>query len=206
MDYNKLNNIQLDALKEVGNIGAAHAATALSQIIEQKIMISVSKVNIVPIRDIALVVGGDEKKAVTVGMKVLGDIFGGIILILAEKNALYLADILKNNSPGASREFSEMDISGLKEAGSILSNAYLTAIGEMIKMSLIPSVPELSLGKAGEILNHAFSELSRRSEIAFCIETEFIESSNMVKGHFLLIPEVKSLENILIALGLIKKE
>lgn len=199
--------MELDALREVGNIGAAHAATALSQIVEKTIMISVSRVNIVPIKEIANVVGDGKQKAVVVHLKVLGDIIGGILLHLNWKNAFSLVKVLhKGEGENHGEELSKMEISALKECGSILAAAYLEAIGNFIQMSLIPSVPDLSLGEIGQILNEVFIDLSKRAEMAFCIETEFIESSHKIKGNFLLIPETKSLKIMLKGLGLMPGE
>lgn len=201
IDYHNLSSMQLDALREVSNVGAAHAATALSQIINKTIMINVSRIEVIAFLDISKVVGGPEVETVVAQMRILGDIKGGILLALTKTDALSFANILKGRDSGVTLYLAELEQSALKEAGSILAAAYLKAIGDMLKMSLIPTTPNLSCDKMGTILNNVFSELSKRSEIAFCIETEFVESSNKIKGHFLLIPEAKSLELILKALG-----
>jgi chemotaxis protein CheC len=202
MDYAKLSNLQLDAIKEVGNIGAAHAATALSQIINRTIMINVSHFEIVAFNDISRTVGGKDAQAVVVELRVFGDMTGGILLALTRKNALCFADVLKGNNPGTIVILDETDESALKEAGSILAAAYLKAMGSFLKFSLIHSVPRLFCDKMGKILEQVFQELSRRAEITFCIETEFVESTRKISGHFLLIPDVKSLEIMLKALKL----
>jgi chemotaxis protein CheC len=192
----------MDALREVGNIGAGHAATALSQIIGQTILIAVSKVKIVPLKGISQILEGPKERVVAVYLKVLGDVVGGIVLLLRHRDALSLTDFLQKKAAGTTKYLSEIENSALKESGTILSSSYLRAIGGFIKMSLIPAAPNLTMGETEIILNSIFSELSRRSEIAFCIETEFIESNHKINGHFLLIPEINSLELILKALGL----
>lgn len=202
IDYNKLSSLQMDALKEVGNIGAAHAATALYQITGQTVMIAVSKVNIVPLEGISRILEGPEEKVVAVYLKVLGDVVGGIVLLLRHRDALSLADFLQKKASGTTKYLSEVENSALKESGAILSSSYLMAIGGFMKMSLIPATPNMTIGETEITLNRIFGELSRRSEIAFCIETKFIESGHKINGHFLLIPEVKSLELMLKALGL----
>lgn len=202
MDYTKLSNLQLDAIKEVGNIGAAHAATALSQIINRTIMINVSRFEIVAFEDISRTVGGKDSQAVVVELRVFGDVTGGILFALTRNNALYFADVLKGSSPGTTIILDETDESALKEAGSILAAAYLKAMGSFLKFSLIHSVPRLFCDKMGKILEQVFQELSRRAEVVFCIETEFVESNHKIGGHFLLIPDVKSLEIMLKALKL----
>jgi len=205
IDYNKLSSMQLDALKEVGNIGAAHAATALSQIIQKTILINVSRIEIMPVSDISKVVGGPTVESVVARMYIFGNIKGGILLALTKKDALFFADLLKGTGHGTTAFLNEVDQSALKEAGSILAASYLKAIGDFLKLSLIPSVPVLMFGEIKEISDKVLSELTKRSEIAFCIETEFLESGSSVNGHFLLIPEIGSLEVILKALGVSDK-
>ncbi len=205
IDYNKLSSMQLDALKEIGNIGAAHAATALSQIIDKTVLINVSRIEIIPIMDIARVVGGPSIETVVARMYIFGDIKGGILLALTKKDSMAFADLLKGAGRGTTMFLSEIDQSALKEAGSILASSYLKATGDFLKLSLIPSVPVLMFSQIKDILDKVLSELTKRSEVAFCIETEFVEAGNAVNGHFLLIPEIGSLEIILKSLGVLDK-
>ena len=201
-DYKNLTKLQIDGLKEVGNIGAGHAATALSQVIDRTIMIKVSSVDIIPLQDISRVVKMPEAKVVCVSLQVLGDIIGGILLLFDWDNALALADILKGEKPGISKILTERDESALKEAGSILSAAYLKAIGGLLKFTLIPSLPGLDIERLDKILEGVFKQLAKRAEIAFCIQTQFVEKDNNIMGNFLLIPEINGLEKILQAMGI----
>ncbi|MFH1440662.1 MAG: chemotaxis protein CheC [Candidatus Omnitrophota bacterium] len=200
-DYKKLSNLQLDALREVGNIGAAHAATALSQIINKTIMISISRIDIIPLSEVSKVVGGRDVETAVVQMRILGDVEGIILLALKNEDALSFADIIKGQPIGITKEMKELEESALKEAGSILSASYLKAIGELLKLMLISSVPYIFLDKMGVVLDKVLADLSKRVELAFCIETEFKESASSINGHFLLIPDLKGLELILKALG-----
>ena len=202
MNYAQMTELELDALKEVGNIGAAHAATALSQIVERTILINVTRVNIIPVEAIAHLVGGPQGKVAAVHLKILGDVLGGMAFLLEWENALALSEILSKRPQGSLQEFSELEASGLKEAGSILSAAYLRAIGELMRMPLIPTVPSLLCGEVQSVLEKILKELKKRAETAFCIETEFVEASHRITGHFLLIPEVKVLRLMLQALGI----
>ena len=196
MDSKKLTPLQLDVLREVANIGAAHAATALSQIIEKTVLINVTRVDLFPINSVSEAFEDSESRVVAVRLKMLGDAVGGFILIWSWQDALTLAAILKKE-PRRPPELSAMDISALKESGSILAAAYLRAIGDFIGFSIIPAVPELFHGEIAEALERTIGELSRRSELAFCLETEFIDSKNQLRGRFLLVPDVKGLQMIL---------
>lgn len=186
--------MQIDALQEMANIGAGHAAGALSQIVDKTIMISVSRLEILPLAEVAKTIGSAEDEIVAVHLKLLGNVPGGIAVIFALPDAVKLSNIM---GPAPS----ELVPSSIKEAGSILSAAYLSAIGRFIKLSLIPAIPKLEAGKLEPVLAAIFSEITKRAEVAFCIETAFIESTVNLKGYFLLVPEVESLEVILRNLG-----
>ena len=204
LDYAKLGTLELDALKEVANIGAAHAATALSGIVNKTIMIGVSRVCVVPVEQIKQIIGDRPQRGLTVHLKVLGDLSGGLMLLLPLDNAAGLAAILNGHrSDQASKDLSPADLLALKQAGSILGASYLRAIGEFTKLSFIPSIPEVGCGQIQEILQKVLSELAKRADIAFGIETEFIESSRRIEGQFLMFCEEKGLVALLQGLGLL---
>lgn len=204
-DILKLTPMQTDALKEVGNIGAAHAASALSQIIEKTIMISVSKVTVISIEDIAKVVNGSDGEKIVIYMNMLGEVMGGIMLVFKKDEALAFADILKEYSvisyDGSRCQSHELDLSAWKELGGILTFSYLSAIGKMFNLSMIPSVPDLTEGKLNDVLVKVFEKFEKMFKAALCIETEFSESKKKINGYFLLIPDVKSLDKIFKALN-----
>ena len=206
LDYSELGALQLDALKEVANIGAAHAATALSGIVNKTIMIGVSRVCIVPVGQIGQIIGDRPQQGFTVHLKVLGDLSGGLMLLLPGDNAAGLATILNGyRSEQSSKELSQANLLALKQAGSILGASYLRAIGEFTKLSFIPSVPEVACGQIQETLQKILSELAKRADIAFGIETEFVESSHRIEGRFLMFCEEKGLIALLRGLGLLKR-
>jgi chemotaxis protein CheC len=193
--------MQMDAIKEIGNIGAGHAASALSQIIDKTIMITVSKLEILPLQEVYKTIGQTDEEIIAIHLKLLGNVLGGIVVVFNMENAVKLANIIERKNSGCARALDEMDQSSLKEAGAILSASYLSAIGRFTKLSLIPSTPKMEIGRLKEKLSLVFSEITKRAEVAFCIETAFIESSINLKGYFLLVPEVESLEIMLKNLG-----
>ena len=201
----KLTALQLDALKEVGNIGAAHAATALAQIISKTVMILVSRIEVIPVADICRVVGGPQARAVALRMRMLGDVRGDILLALREEDAGAFAGLLLGSAGAGVAGLDEAGESMVKEAGSILAASYLRAIGDLLRASLIPSVPRLMRDEMGAIARSVFTKAAQMSDLAFCIETEFSESASRMNGHFLLIPDARSLDFILGALGVLEK-
>ena len=197
----KLTDIQLSALAEAGNIGSGHAAIALSQLLGRKIMIAVTKVRIASLKEFKETIGGEEILIAGIYLKVLGDAQGSIILVLKRESAFFLVDVLLNQKLGSTRILSEMEQSALKEVGSILSASYLNALSDLMKITLIPSVPRMVFDKAGGVFDTVFEEIVTKSDIVVGIETEFVELTTRIKGQFLFMPDVKGLDALTTALG-----
>ena len=139
-----LRDLELDALKEVANVGAGHAATALSQLTNRRIMIDVPEVEFCAIEDAAAAIGDGNTIVAAVLMHVLGDLTGRCLLLFEKDCALQLADMLLNREPGSTKVFGELEQSSVKETANILTGAYLNGLSDMLGLMLIPSVPSLA--------------------------------------------------------------
>ncbi|MBP2654930.1 MAG: CheC, phosphatase, inhibitor of methylation [Firmicutes bacterium] len=197
----KLSELQLDALKEVGNVGAGNAATALSQIINRKIDMTVPKVCILPLGEVPDVVGGPDTMVAGVYLRVFGPAPGSILFLLPRESAFYLVDTLMGRPDRESNTLDEMDQSALLEIGNILAGAYLNSLSYFTKFTLLPSIPALAMDMAGAILSVILIQLGQMGDHALVIETEFTTEADGVKGHFFLIPDPGSLGTILAAIG-----
>ena len=200
LTLDNLNSMQIDVLKEIGNIGAGNAATALSKMIAKRIDMDVPKVNILEFKDVAELVGGPEAVVVGIYFKVTGDIKGSIMFLLDKDSAKYLISLLMTVEETAD-ELSEMEISALQEVGNILAGAYLSSLSSLTGLNLIVSVPSLALDMAGAILSVPVILLGQVGDKVMLIETDFIEGSQHVKGNFFLIPDEDSFEILLKSLG-----
>ena len=192
---------QKDALKEIGNICAGNAATALSQMLKTKISIVVPRIIFLPIEEVPQAVGGTDKLVAGLVLRVLGDLPSTIIFIFSQKDALSLASLLTGKLITNGSVIGDLERSALKEVGVILANAYLGALGSFVGLGLVPTVPELIVDMAGAMLDYVLIELSCESEFALLIESEFTEVSASIKGHFFLIPNPAGLETIIQAIG-----
>lgn len=200
LTLDNLNSMQIDVLKEIGNIGAGNAATALSKMIAKRIDMDVPKVNILEFKDVAELVGGPEAVVVGIYFKVSGDISGSIMFLLDKNSAKFLISLLMSVE-GSSDELSEMEISALQEVGNILAGSYLSSLSSLTGLSLIVSVPSLALDMAGAILSVPVILFGQVGDKVMLIETDFIEGSQHVKGNFFLIPDEDSYEILLKSLG-----
>jgi chemotaxis protein CheC len=192
-----MSHARLDALREVANIGAGHAATALSTLTGTRIMISVPMVNVVPPGEFVPELAPDvEVVAVQMGMS--GNISGRTIFLLAVPAALRLAERMLRRSRGTSPSLGKLEQSALNEAGNILAGAYLTALSEFLGMSLMLSPPSLTTGDTAQAID-AFGDHAPRAESPIlCVETEFFleEPSESLHGFFLLVPHPDAFEAI----------
>ena len=199
-----LNELQLDALKEVGNIGSGNAATALSQLLGKSIDMKVPEIDILQVPELIRTLGDDEDVFVGVLLKVYGDILGNILFLLEASRAKELSKILLNDMD----EFdSELGLSMFQEMGNILGNSYLKAISKLTKLNMVTSVPAVCIDMLSALLTASFMEAEQYSDYVLAIDTSYHESSNGLDEHksggaFLLIPKPGSLSIILSKLGL----
>jgi chemotaxis protein CheC len=196
-DTIKLNEKQEDALKEIGTIGAGHAAMALSQMIGQKVNIAVVRVEIVPSDEFNQIVGGPETLGAVIYIQMLGDFKGGIFLFFKRTQALHLIDILLHKKKGETVMLSEMGMSALKEAGNILSGSYLSSMSQMVPFKIALSVPRFAFDMIGYVVEGIFREIMQTENKCLSLVTEFIESTNQIKGYFVFLPKKETMERIL---------
>jgi chemotaxis protein CheC len=203
-DVRDLKEPQLDAIREVANIGAGHAATALSGMTNRKIMITVPRVYVRPLEDACDLLGAPDTIVAAVLMHMMGDLTGRALVLFPERAAHTLCDILFRREMGSTLEFGPMEQSGLKEAGNILASAYLNALSDFMGMMLVPSVPSLVIDLSGAVLTSAQLNFGHNRDYAFCVETSFrIDGTNEpLGGHFLLLPDLASLRSIFDAIRL----
>ncbi|MCG4571605.1 chemotaxis protein CheC [Clostridium cochlearium] len=195
--YSNLTPLQIDALKEVGNIGTGNAATALSQLLNRKIDMSVPNINIVSFDEIFHGIG-EEEIVYGVLVRVLGDTPGNILFVFEKDTANNIIEILTGK---IETELSELGKSVIEELGNIVSASYMNAIARFTNLTIIPSVPAVAYDMLGAILSTTFIESGQFDDYVLDIETVFLEDDSEIKGHFYYIPMPGSLEKILNSLG-----
>lgn len=203
----KLNSTHIDILKEVGNIGAGHAATALSRLLDKKVDMKVPSVQVVSFNEVMDLLGGSENVVASVFLRVEGDAPGSMFFILSlEQASRFIQYLTKDPTFSMERPpYSEIAISALQELGNILTGSYLSSFSDFTKLNLYPSVPAISVDMIGAIISFGLIELSTVSDYAIVIDTALIEEdqpiSESVKGHFFYLPDPDSFSIIFNALG-----
>lgn len=197
----KFNSIILDVLREVGNIGAGNAATALSKMISKKVDMKVPLVNVLDFSEVPEIIGGAEEEVVGIFFKLEGELKGSIMFLLDMNSAVELIDLLM---PGLYKgEFDEITYSALQEIGNILAGSYIGSLSSLSNLDIKISVPSLAIDMAGAILSVPAIQFGLVGDKILIIENQFIEmvDKNNVSGFFVLIPEVDSYQVLLNSLG-----
>ena len=199
-----LKSIQLDALRETANIGAGHAATALSQMTGHTIMIKVPAISVSSMEELPAQFSPDEEPVAAVLMHMLGDLSGRTLLVFPRPTVMRLAELMLRRPVGSSIALGELETSAIKEAGNILSGAYMNALSDFLGMILLPSPPSLVIDMSTAVLTSAFGEFSPDPDAILCVESEFLlsETNHSLRGFFLLLPDPASLQVMLRALRL----
>lgn len=196
----KLNDFQLDVLREIGNIGAGNAATALSKLLGTSIDMNVPSVEMVGFDDIADVVGGFEQVVVGIFLRMTGDLSGSLFFLLALESARkLLSSVLELSTE--EEDFNELELSALSEMGNILAGSYLTALADFTNKELQPSVPALAIDMAGAILSIGLLEAGEVGDTALVVDTKFRQGNQDIEGHFFLLPDPGTVSSLFQYLG-----
>lgn len=203
VDLDQMNSMQFDVLKEIGNIGAGNATTALSTMLSARVDMKVPKVDFVEFKDMGGLIGGEENIVVGILLMLDGNVDGMMMFLLEKESAKNIVHMLMGSYVEVNHgdEFSEMELSALQEIGNIITGAYLSSLSSLTNLTILASVPYMSIDMAGAILSVPAIEFGKVSDKALMIETEFGEAGNEVNGYFILIPTLESYDRILTSLG-----
>ena len=204
MELKSLSPIQLDALKEVSNIGAGHAATALSDMTGQKVLINIPVITVDDLETIFRKTARPDQRVVGVLITLMGDIHGRTLLLFAEDEAFKFCEQLLRKDPGSVTSLTDLERSALNETSNILTCAYMNALGDMLGVMVVPSTPELLYDTAAVVYHLVRERTSPGSEIVVSIKNEFtfIDRSLKLLGYFLLLPDADSLHSMFKAMHL----
>ena len=201
-DFNNIDGLHLDILKEIGNIGAGNATTALSQLINKRIDMGIPRVNVLEFKELAEVLGGAENPIVGILLGVEGQINGMMMFVLEQRSAHNLVNMLMGRDMESFGDFTEMDLSALNEIGNIIAGAYLSSLSSLTNLKIIATVPYMAIDMAGAILSVPAIEFGKIGDRALLIQTDFGGELERVFGYIILIPDMESYGTILHSLGI----
>ena len=200
LTLNEVNEKYFDVLKEIGNIGAGNATTAIANMLGLRIDMSVPEVAFLPVEELGSAIGAEDEIIVGIMLGVEGDIDGSMMFLMDMQSAHHVVNMLMMRDPDYSEPFNEMDLSAIKEVGNIIAGSYLSALSGLTNLTILPSVPFVAVDMAAAILSVPAVQFGIFGDNALMINTEFSDDLG-IKGHFILMPEEDSYEKILTALG-----
>ncbi len=201
MTLEDVNSMYLDVLKEIGNIGAGNATSAIAGMLGIKVDMNVPNVRLMEVSQLGMAVGAEDETIVGIFLEVENDIEGSMMFLLDIPSAWYLVNKLMMTDRGPETPFGEMELSALKEIGNIIAGSYLSALSSLTKLVILPSVPYIAVDMAASILSVPAIQFGQFGDNALLIQTE-ICADVAINGYFILMPEQESYEKILSALGI----
>ena len=199
LSMESLTTQYFDVLKEIGNIGAGNATTALATMLQCKVDMKVPQVRMMEFKDVGALLGGEEQELAGAYLSVEGDITGSILFLVQKEVALHLVSKLMGGMGGD--EFGEMERSAFKEISNIVTGSYLNALSTMTNMCIYPSIPDLAIDMAGAILRVPAIEFGIMGDKILLIQSQISDEIEM-DGFFVMIPDMESYAKILRALGI----
>lgn len=203
--FDNVNSMYFDILKELGNIGAGNATTAIATMLNLTIDMKVPNVELIAVEDLGGAICPEEETIVGIFLEVQNDISGSMMFLMRLKSAHYLVDRLMGGGMSGDTsekgEFSEMELSALKEIGNIIAGSYLSALSTMTQLMITPSIPYISVDMAAAILSVPAIQFGQFGDNALLIETEFGDDVT-IEGYFILLPDEDSYDKILESLGI----
>ena len=200
LNLEQVSEVYFDVLKEIGNIGAGNATTALAQLLQCKVDMKVPQVKLLQFKELGSLMGGEDQVMIVIYLAVEGDITGSIMFIMTNDTGKHLTEKLMGMKSD-SDQFNEMELSALREVGNIITGSYLNSLSMMTNLKIYPSVPELCIDMAGAILSVPAIEFGTIGDDILLIQTQFLDEIEL-NGYFILIPDLESYEKILSSLGI----
>ncbi len=201
MTLEDVNNMYFDVLKELGNIGAGNAVSAIANMLGMMIDMNVPSIRMMEASKLGTAVGAEDETIVGIFLEVCEDIEGSMMFLLDIPSARYLVSKLMMSDASSDKPFDEMELSALKEIGNIIAGSYLSALSSLTNLVIVPSVPYIAVDMAASILSVPAIQFGQFGDNALLIQTE-ICAEVAINGYFILMPEQDSYEKILTSLGI----
>ncbi|MBE2315334.1 chemotaxis protein CheC [Solirubrobacter sp. CPCC 204708] len=191
----RYTDTQLDALRELANIGSGTASTALSSMLGRSVDISVPSAFVMPMAEAVGTIGDPESEATGVVLGIVGEMPGSVLLLFTPKDAELMCGLL---GVEAGSEFGE---SALMEIGNIVGASYINALGQMIGMELEPTPPAAATDMLGTIVETVLAERAGAGDVALLLDSDLVVEGEDCSVSFLLVPDQGGVDQMLERLG-----
>ena len=193
--------IEFDALRETGNVGAGRAATALSRLLGRQVHIDVPRASVISLEEFPALVGGTENVVAAVYFTVLGEAPGRLVLVVEAQSLGPLLTNLLGHRVESTTPLSDESASAMKELGNIVCGNYLNAMSELVGFPLLPSVPALAVDMAGSVLESVAADAAQCGSQALLLESRLLDWGQPLPLYLFYLPEPDALDSLLAGLA-----
>lgn len=199
--YEEMNNLEIDVLREIGSIGTGNAATALSEVLSQKIKMSIPEVRIMGYNEAIRELGGAETIVAGVLVKMSGEIEGIMLYIQRIDFINLVLEKLLSQKINDYTQLESLETSALVEIGNIIISSYVSAISKLTGITINLSVPSIAINMLGAILSVPMIEFGHMTDKIMTIDGKFVVDGKEMYSSMLLLPDIDSLNYLMKKLG-----
>ncbi|MGE4508603.1 MAG: chemotaxis protein CheC [Eubacteriaceae bacterium] len=202
-NYEDLNEMQIDVLREIGNIGGGNAASALASILDEKVDMTLPNVRITGFDQAVEDLGGAETMTVSVLVSFSGEAEGMIVFLINMEDAKRIMSLLLGGSAeDDDDELSDMKLSAIKEIGNILAASYINSIASLTGLRIDVSVPYVAIDMVGALMSVPIIEFGAIGDKLMFIEENFIGERGNLNSNIIMFAEINTLKIIMEKLGI----
>lgn len=194
--------VQMDALREISNIGMGNAITSLAQLLNRRVSMSVPLATFMPFEETVEIAGGPEELVSCVSVRLTGDVPGMVLYVFSEQSTLRLVDMLIGLEPGTTREIDDMGESAVMEVGNVLTGSFIGAIYSMTSLNIKSAVPMFAFDMLRAVLTSLMVASGRADDKVLVLETKLFQEQEeeSISGYFFMLTEPGAIQRLFDAL------
>jgi len=192
---------QLDFLREMMNVGAGNAVTALSQMLQREVNMDIPAVRILPAPQVSPILDNPSLPVTCVRMGMVGDATGDLFFIVPDEHKASLIHLVQQATPGPKDTGTAGGHSIITEIGNIVAGVYMRAIHDFCKLNIYHTLPALKIDMLQSLLDGSIAAMSHQAQIAFIIENVFVVEEHRIRTFFLILPPASSVQRLVDSMG-----
>ncbi len=202
-NYDQVDDLKKDVIKEIGSIGTGNAATSLSSMLSCDVKIELPDVKVLKFNDAIYSLGSPEDAVVAVFSRFEGDVDGIMLFILDTAFAKDVVLRIMNQEISDILTLDEISLSALTEVGNIVISSYIRAMSNMIDLKMSLTAPVSTVNMLGGIMNVAMVEVGYETDKLMMVKGKFIVGDVNHDANLLMVPQISSLNEIFKKLGIV---
>lgn len=199
--YDQLSSLEIDTLREIGSIGTGNAATALSQLVNSEVRITMPEVRIMGYNEAIEWIGGPEEITAGVLVRMSGELNGIMLSVQKLDFVNQVLGSMMDKTAGDYMELGEFERSALVEVGNIMISTFINALSGLADLQINLTVPAFTVDMQGAIMAVPMAEYGGQSDYIMTIGGNFVCDGRQAPCRLLLSPDIRSLNFLLRKLG-----